>query len=187
MEGDGQKFFEEMARRTEGRPFRLTDVVARSGAGARGRVSAAGATSTVSLGAAVSNSARAYSTALGIAYKPSALPPIAFSTLPTPAQASSTGLLGAQLRTISDQGAWTDLWAAHTSLGPDANRPPPPAIDFARSQVIVLGGADAGLELVKLETGDGVRWATVRAAAPGVRFVVIPADKSIVITKGGAS
>jgi hypothetical protein len=191
MEGNGQKFFEEMARRTEGRPFRLTDAVRRGTGARRSReISAAGATSASSLGAAVSGSARAYSSALGIAYKPSSLPPIAFTGLATPYYAGATGLLGAQVRLIADQAAWTDLWAAHTSLASDASegrRPAPPLVDFQRVQVLVLGGADAGLDLVKLETGDGVRWATVRAGAPGVRFLVVPADKSIVITKGGAS
>jgi hypothetical protein len=188
MEADGQKFFEEMARRTEGRPFRLTESVPRRDATAAARarlgstVSAAGATGTTSLGAAVSGSARAYSSALGIKYTASARPIAnAPATVPT---VSSTGLLGAQIRVVSDARALTDLWAAHVST--IAGAPPPPSIDFARNQLLVLGGADAGLELTALESGDGVRWATVRTASPGVRFLLVPADPAPLIAKGGS-
>jgi Mg-chelatase subunit ChlD len=183
MDQAGQGFFEEMARRTEGRPFRLTDAVSRreSTATARARLSAAGATSTSSLGAAVSSSARAYSSALGIRYAPSARPiPVTPLTVPT---TLTSGLLGAQLRVISDQTAWSDLWSAHTSTVEAA--PPAPPVDFSRYQVVVLGGSDAGVELIQLEGGDGVRWATLRSAVPGPRFVLVPADKTVIVAKGG--
>jgi hypothetical protein len=189
MDAGGQQFFEGMARHTEGRPFRLTDSMGRRDAMAAARarlgstVTAAGATGTTSLGAAVSGSARAYSTALGIKYTAAARP-ITSTAIDAPRVASS-GLLGAQLRVISDPVAWTDLWSAHTSLS-DGPAPPPPTVDFARFQVLVLGGADAGLELDRLEGGDGVRWATLRAGAPGVRFVLVPAEKTVVLAKGGA-
>jgi Mg-chelatase subunit ChlD len=188
MDSAGQGFFEEMARRTEGRPFRLADSVPRreSTAAARARlaahVSAAGATGTTSLGAAVSSSARAYSSALGIKYASTARP-VTTAPLAVPSS-SSSGLLGAQLRVVSDQTAWTDLWAAHTSV--EERSSPPPAVDFSRFQVLVLGGADAGLELTRLEAGDGVRWATLRSSAPGVRFLVVPTDKTVIVAKGGA-
>ena len=190
MEGDGQSFFESMARRTEGRPFRLAEV----GRATRARasspsvapsISGAGATGTSSLGAAVSGSAKAYSSALGIAYKGAALPEVATRELTTTPLSVESGLLGAQLRVIRDRAAWSDLWAAHTSLaaGP---RPPLPNVDFTVSQVLVLGGADEGLSLVKLESGDGVRWASLQlTASPGVRFVLIPADNTQVVAKGG--
>jgi hypothetical protein len=184
MDPAGQGFFEEMARRTEGRPFRISDAVSRrdSTAAARARLSAAGATSSPSLGAAVSSSARAYSSALGITYAPTARA-ITVAPVSTPLVAAS-GLLGAQLRVVSDPAAWSDLWAAHTST---VDLPPPaPAVDFARYQVVVLGGSDDGLELTRLEGGDGVRWATLRRAAPGVRFVLVPVEKTVIVPKGGA-
>lgn len=188
MDQLGQQFFEGMARHTEGRPFRLTDTMARRDATAAARarlgatMSAAGATGTSSLGAAVSGSARAYSTALGIKYNGTAKP-IAATPIAIPA-VSASGLLGAQLRVISDPVAWTDLWSAHTSLS-DGPTAPPPAVDFNKFQVLVLGGADAGLELAQMEGGDGVRWATLRPASPGVRFVLVPTEKTVVLAKGG--
>jgi len=189
MDIGGQQFFEGMARHTEGRAFRLTDAMARRDATAAARarlgstVTAAGASGTTSLGAAVSGSARAYGSALGIKYT-AAAKPIASTAIDIPPVATS-GLLGAQLRVVSDPVAWTDLWSAHASLS-DGPVAPPPSVDFAKWQVLVLGGADAGLELAQLEGGDGVRWATLRAGAPGVRFVLVPASSTVILAKGGA-
>jgi hypothetical protein len=183
MESEGQAFFEEMARTTEGRPFRLADA-----APTRRRVAphttSAGATSTASLGAAVSSSARAYSTALGISYHHDAP---ALTTRPlSVAPLEKEGLLGGEVRFVSDEAAWTDLWAAHQSLQPSGARAPLPPVDFSRWQVLALGGENAGLELVKLEAGDGFRVATVRPdERAGVRFVLIPAAPGVVIAKGG--
>jgi len=89
------------------------------------------------------------------------------------AGAGTSGLLGAEVRIVSDARAYADVLAAHESLGLKALHPP---IDFTRSRLLVLGGADAGLELVRLERGDGTSVATVRGASPGVRFLLVPAD-----------
>lgn len=183
MEGEGQSFFEEMARLTEGRPFRLADAAPRPRAIGAATTSA-GATRTSSLGAAVSSSARAYSSALGISYR-SGAPSVSSQTLDAP-QVSTGGLLGGEVRLIADAAAWTDLWAAYVSLTPEGSRPPLPRVDFSRFQVLVLGGADAGLDLVRVEAGDGVRWAKVAPdPRPGVRFVLIPAARTLVLAKGG--
>jgi hypothetical protein len=106
--------------------------------------------------------------------------PIAVEPL---AVAPESGLLGAQVRLVTDAAAWSDLWSAHASATPGAPAAPP-AVDFAARQVIALGGADAGLELVRLEARDGARVAVVKPAAPGVRFVVVPAAETPVIAKG---
>jgi hypothetical protein len=183
MADEGQRFFEEMARRTEGRPFRLSDAPRRRHASAA--TTAAGATTTTSLGAAVSGSARAYSSAIGIAYKPTAQP-VALTPIAPPAIGAPSGLLGGGLRRVTDASALSDLWAAHASLAGDTRHPAPPKIDFVKSELLVLGGEDAGLELVALEPGDGVRFATVRAGAPGPRFVIVPADARPIVIKGDA-
>jgi Mg-chelatase subunit ChlD len=178
MDGGGQSFFERVARLSEGRPFRLADAHERRRAAT---TSAAGAAHAGSFAAAVSGSARAYSGSVGVDFSKAAAP-IAVEPL---AVAAETGLLGAQVRLVADAAAWSDLWSAHVSAspGPIAS---PPAVDFAARQVLALGGADAGLELVRLETRDGARVAVVKPAAPGVRFVVVPAAETPVIAKGGA-
>ncbi|TNF35163.1 MAG: VWA domain-containing protein, partial [Deltaproteobacteria bacterium] len=61
----GEGFFERVARMSEGRPFRLKDVGPEERSAEAVAVTAAGATRTASLAAAVSGSARAYSGSVG--------------------------------------------------------------------------------------------------------------------------
>ncbi len=167
MSGRGQRFFEAMARMSEGRPFRLAHRAA--GTRRKTRVSAHGATGAVSLEAAVSGTARAYSTALGVDFEGAV---IKTDVLSTPALDVS-GLIGAHARVVKDAASWGDLWTAHTVLGevPAA----PPAVDFGTHQVLVLGGADAGLRLESLR-GDGKGMVIDLApASPKPRFYLIPA------------
>ncbi|MEZ4464811.1 MAG: vWA domain-containing protein [bacterium] len=175
MGGTGQRFFEEVARLSEGRPFRLADAGPQRRAEAGG-VSDVGAAGADSLAAAVSGSARAYSDAVGIDF---AGKPVATTPLEVPAGPS--GLIGPHLRLVREGAAWADLWAAHQSLG--ALAAPAPVIDFTHEQILVLGGADEGLALESLSAADGVRVATVRPAAPGVRFIRIPAAETPVVTR----
>ncbi len=178
MDRDGQSFFERVARLSEGRPFRLAERHERR---ASPTVSAAGAAHAGSLAAAVSGSARAYSGSVGVDFSKAAAP-VPVEPL---AAAAESGLLGAQVRLVTDAATWSDLWSAHASAAPGVAATPP-AVDFAARQVLALGGADAGLELVRLEARDGARVAVVKPAAPGVRFVVVPAAETPIVAKGGA-
>lgn len=172
MSTSGQAFFEQMARFSEGRPFRLADGV-KVGAGP----TAAGAAAAGSLRAAVSGTARAYTGAAGVTFAGVPVKVTALPTSPTPA----SGLMGAHLRVVADAATWADLWRAH--VGAEDAPPTPPAVDFAAQQVLATGGADAGLELVGLAESDGVRVATVRPAAPGVRFALVPAADAPVVVR----
>lgn len=165
MDREGQRFFEAVARLSEGRPFRLAEGQERSVAGAAG---------AESLAAAVSGSARAYSGAIGVGFKGR---PVTVASLDLPAPTES-GLRGAHLRHIRDFASFADLWVAHGSLSAAGPRP---AVDFAREHMLVLGGADAGLRLEGLESDGTTQLARVRPAAPGVRFYRIPATELPVI------
>jgi Mg-chelatase subunit ChlD len=165
MDDDGERTFDLVARHTEGRSFRL--------GGLRGAVAAAtGARATADLAGTVASSAKAYSTSVGVSYGgASGAPPLSISSLATPAVARS-GLLGAEVRWIRDPAAWTDLWAAHVSLTPSATAPPPPPIDFAVEHFLVVGGADAGLAVERIDATPDGRIATIRpVAATGPSFV----------------
>ncbi|MEZ4268181.1 MAG: vWA domain-containing protein [Myxococcota bacterium] len=179
MDGGGRRFFERVARLSEGRPYALSDAGASGSAGGAGAVGAAGATSVSSLGAVVSDSARAYSGAAGVRYAPRARPEVGTERLFTPPLLVS-GLLGPHLRWVGDATTWRDVWAAHRSVdlgGAIAA----PAIDFERYHVLVLGGADAGLRLARIEQDEGVRFAVVNPArAHGVQFVLIAAGDPVV-------
>jgi len=187
LSGSGQTFFERMARLSEGRAIRLADAARATGhRGGGGRaapsLTAAGATRSKSLASAVSGTARAYSGAAGVAFKDRARPVVETESLPIGSPGVS-GLLGAQLRFVADATTFSDLWAAHTSARApgDGPRPDPPPVDFARQQVLVLGGADAGLTLDRVEAGDGVRFAFVRPAPAGVRFFLVPAADPVIL------
>ncbi len=183
MSGGGQSFFERVARLSEGRPFRLRDTAhARRAQG--GSTSAAGAAGARSLASAVSGTARAYSGSVGIDFSAKRTP-VAFKALDADADGDS-GLLGRQLRVVSDAATWTDVWAAHVSVRPTSERTPPPAVDFSARHVLVLGGADAGLKLAALEVGEGARVARTEPALPGARFVVVPASDTPIVPEGGA-
>lgn len=181
MSSGGQTFFERVARLSEGRAFRLADPhAARAASGGAPVVSAAGASGTASLEAAVSGSARAYSGAVGVEYAPRARPRVAAAALglPEAATALDSGLLGAHVRFVSDARTWTDLWSAHASVLGSAIAPP--AVDFSRQQILVIGGADRGLELVRVEEDDAVRYAIVAPRrVPGPTFHVVPVGKPV--------
>lgn len=189
----GEGFFERMARLTEGRAYRL-EGPRRSAA--RGSV---GATSTRSLAAAVSGSAKAYSGSVGVAYAPAdrpretarALRPRSGDGRWLPAgdegYVEQSGLIGPQLRVVRDPASWSDLWSAHVSVHPGPEVPTPPKVDFDAHTLLVLGGGDAGLTLARLEKDGeaGIRWAFVEADdAPGVRFLLVPASDAPIVAKG---
>jgi hypothetical protein len=165
MAAEGQRFFEEVARLSEGRPFRLAD-------GEATVHSKAGAAGAGSLAAAVSGSARAYSGAIGVGFTGR---PVVATALEIP---NETGLLGAHLRHVRDAASFADLWTAHGSLGA---RAPMPTIDFDREHVLVVGGADTGLRLDQLTADGTVQVARLAKAAPGARFYRIPASELPVI------
>ncbi len=190
MAGGAQGFLERVARLSEGRPFRLADSVRRRqpGGTTTPTVSAAGAAGASSLASAVSGSARAYSGAVGVdfAAKRTPIPVRAVAGVPTDADVH-TGLLGRQLRLVTDAATWTDVWAAHVSVRPEEERSAPPAVDFGAEQVLVLGGAESGLALDALESGGEIRLARLTAALPGVRFVLVPVDDTPVVAAAGGA
>jgi len=162
--GDLEASFEPMARRTEGRAFRLGDH-ARATATAEGR--------RPSLAAAMTDSARAYSGSIGVSFGDPAAKAVRTQPLAVPA-VKTTGLDGAHARWVKDAATFGDLWSVHTSLTPAAERPPAPAIDFATHHVLVLGGRDVGLTLERVELAGERRAARVRPADErGVRFVLV--------------
>lgn len=121
--------------------------------------------------AGVGATTKAYSASVGIDY--GASPAVATTALAVPGADRASGLVGAQVRWIDDPLAWSDLWAAHTSVLPDRDRPPPPAVDFAKHHVLVLGGAEAGLAVGAVHATASGTAATITPAAPGVRFVLV--------------
>ncbi len=175
MAQSGQSFFERVARLSEGRPFRLK----RSRGRAQASVSKAGAKGARSLASAVSGSAKAYSGSLGVDFAKAT--PIAIERRFD--AEGETGLIGAQLRRVTEQATWSDLWAAHQS--PTGKREAPPSVDFEGFEVLVLGGAGGGLQLISLERAGEARVATVKAAPPGLRFAIVPASDTPIVTKGG--
>jgi hypothetical protein len=170
MGADGLATWDQLARLTEGRTLKLADgsraAVARAGA-----PGAATGSAPTTLAAGIGSTTKAYSASVGIDY--GASPAVATTALAV-ADAAHSGLVGAQVRWIDDPLAWSDLWAAHVSVQPEAARTPPPAVDFAKSHVLVVGGADAGLEIESVHATSSGNAATVRPASPGVRFVVVP-------------
>ncbi len=184
MGSSGQAFFERVARLSEGRPFRLRQTLAARRAKGPRVVSAAGASGAVSLASAVSGTARAYSGTLGVDFAAKRTPLI-FEALPGIEDGAESGLLGRQLRVVSDTATWTDVWAAHSSVRPIDERVAPPKVDFTTHQVLVLGGADVGLKLAGFEATDAARVARVEPALPGVRFAFVPAAETAIVSEGG--
>ena len=164
----GQRFFEAVARMSEGRPFRLAHRRARRGA--TPKMSDHGAAGTSSLASAVSGTARAYSTAVGVDF---AGVEVSVTPLEVPVIAES-GLLGGHARIVSDAVAWRDVWTAHGSVSgtPGAL----PAVDFSAHQVLVLGGAESGLRLERLRRDGERRVFELAPASARPRFYLVPAD-----------
>jgi hypothetical protein len=167
MTPDGLATWDQLARLTEGRTLRLGEGARSAVAGIGGT---AGATSTT-LAAGIGGTTKAYSASVGVDYGSS--PTVTTTPLPVN-NPERSGLLGAQVRWIDDPLAWSDLWAAHVSVLPDAARTPPPAVDFAKYHVLVVGGADAGLAIEALHATSSGNAATIKPATPGVSFVLVP-------------
>jgi hypothetical protein len=162
--------FETFARHTEGRLFHLADtgVTDRQVAGR----------SSPSLAAALTSTTKAYSSSVGVSFTGGSTASIPTEPLDAPPIVPS-GLVGAHVRWVHDAATWRDVWAAHTSLMPAGARPAPPSVDFDKSSVLVLGGADAGLELEAVYPEGDRRAARVRPApTAGVRFVLVPSAAS---------
>jgi len=170
-DGDLEPSFETLARHTEGRFFRLSDS-ARSVARAGVRAKDPG------LAATLADTTRAYSTSVGVDYAGAAAEVVTAAPLGSePALAERSGLLGAHARWARNARVWDALWKAHVSVLPAGEQPPAPAVDFARQHVLVLGGADAGLELLGVERRGAQRSARVKpSSARGVRFFVLPSQ-----------
>jgi hypothetical protein len=169
--GEGDPDFEALARHTEGRVFSLTGP---------GRMNAAGAAHDT-LVSALTDTTKAYSSAIGVSFKGPDVPAIATEALTVP-DVPVTGLIGRHVLWVRDDVTFRDVWAAHTSLMPLAARPPVPSVDFAKQHLLVLGGSDGGLELSQAFAEKGRRAVRVQpAAAKSVRFVLVPAS----LDKGG--
>jgi hypothetical protein len=165
--------FEGLSRHTEGRFFRLADSAARvARAGLRG--------SSSTLAETVTDSVRAYSSSVGVAYDSSEGQPIETTPLAKVGPrgvAASSGLRGAHVRWARDGQSFHALWTAHMSQTPTRERLPVPEIDFARHHVLVIGGSDAGLGLVGVERRGKQRVVRVKPTdKPGVTFVLVPAE-----------
>ena len=173
MDKDGVQTWERLARLTEGRTMKLSEH-ARNAIAAAGAAGASGG--STSFAAGVGATAKAYSSSVGVDY--AAAPPLTVTPVPgltSPAGAAGkSGLVGAQVRWIEDAVAWSDLWAAHTSVWPDKDRVPPPVVDFAKFRVLVIGGDDAGLTVETVRATSAGTAATLHGAAPGVQFLLVP-------------
>jgi hypothetical protein len=159
--------FDVLARHTEGRFFRLSDS-ARS-------VASAGLSGQGALQATLTDTTRAYSSSIGVDYAAGKGAPVAAAPLAAVSDLGArSGLLGAHVRWARNGAVWSALWKAHVSALPVAEQPPVPDIDFSKQQVLVIGGSDAGLSLIGVETQGGRRFARVKpGATPGVRFFTV--------------
>lgn len=178
----GRAFFERIAERTEGRSVSLAEAAARRAAPGDASGPGGGAVAARSVGGTISGTTRTLAAdTLSVDFT-AARAPVTVGHLAPPA-VSTSGLSGAQLRHVTDAATFSDLWRAHTSLVAGGTAPPPPFIDFAKQQVLVTGGADAGLivEAVREDERRGLRVATVRAADPGLRFYIVPAAAAPVV------
>lgn len=166
-DGAEQLGFARLARHTEGRPFVLSE-----------RGASIASASTSGLGATVAATTRAYSSSAGVRFDAEPKKPVANSALSTP-RVSETGLNGAEARWVHDSATFSDLWTVHTSGMPRALRPVLPNIDFTRLDVLVLGGREAGLELIGVTSQSDLYRAEVKTGSAGVRFVTVPKKESV--------
>ena len=160
--------FDTLARHTEGRFFRLSD--------SAGSVARAGVVGQGGLSSTLTDTTRAYSSSIGVDYAPGSGQALAIQPLTGALELGDrSGLLGAHVRWVRSALVWSALWKAHVSPLPAAEQPPPPEIDFAKQQVLAIGGSDAGLSLISVEQRGARRFANVKpGAGPGVRFFVVP-------------
>lgn len=158
--------FEGLARHSEGRFFRLEDS-ARS-------LAVAGAPSA-GLSATLTDTTRAYSSSVGVAYAAGSAAAVSAQPLAGLRDLGDrSGLLGAHVRWVRTAAVWSALWRAHVSALAAPDQPPVPEIDFSQQSVLVIGGSDAGLELLAVEQRGAQRLARVKpAASPGARFYVV--------------
>jgi Mg-chelatase subunit ChlD len=166
--GDGsaavEQSFEKLPRYTEGRSFRLADS-ALSALGGRDK--------TPEFAATLSDTTQAYSSSIGVHFDAKAATLVASTPTAVP-PVEVSGLRAREVRWVRNATALSDLWAAHTSLTPEGKRPPPPALDFAHQELLVLGGSDGGLELEAIEDDGTRRRARVKpSTTPGARFVTV--------------
>jgi len=164
--------FDGLARHTEGRFFRLDDgahELARAGRPARGSGTLTGT---------LTDTTCAYSSSIGVDYASGSGEKLIARPLPGGEPLGDrSGLLGAHVRWARTGAVWSALWKAHVSALPVTEQPPVPVIDFAKQHILVLGGSDAGLQLVALERQGARRIARVKpATSPGVRFFVIDVE-----------
>ena len=163
--------FDGLARHTEGRFFRLDE-------SARSLARAGLAGQSPGLSGTLTDTTRAYSSSIGVNYAGGSGTALATAPLSgVEPLGDRSGLLGAHVRWARTGAVWSALWKAHVSALPAAEQPAVPAIDFSKQQVLVLGGSDAGLELVSVERKGARRVAKVKpGASPGVRFFVVEAE-----------
>jgi hypothetical protein len=183
---DGRAFFERVAAHSEGRAVSLADAGRRAEPGAGGPGHAPAPT----VGGTISGTTQRYAAdTLAVDFGAAAGAPVSVTPLVTPGVVKS-GLSGALLRPVTDALTFSDLWRAHVGLmESDGPAPNPPSVDFSKVQVLVTGGADAGLDVtaVKADARRGLRVANVAPAAPGVRFFVVPAGAPVVVAASTVS
>lgn len=162
--------FERLARHTEGRAFEL---------GQSRRAIAGGVRrASPSLGAMVAGATRAYSSSAGVAYAPGSGTRVTVENASVPVVAES-GLIGPEVRWVRDAATFSDLWAVHTSLLPQSERPPLPEVDFARFEVLVLGGRRGGVGVDGVFASDGRRRVEVRSEEGNVKFVFVSIEGGV--------
>jgi hypothetical protein len=189
---DGRGFFERVAAHSEGRAVSLADAGRRAEGGG---VAATGAHAPApTVGGTISGTTQTYAAdMLAVDFAAAAGAPVRLTPLAT-ASVARSGLSGALLRPVTDAVTFSDLWRAHVGLSfgdgaGDGPAPSPPSVDFSRMQVLVAGGADAGLNVtaVQADAKRGLRVASVAPAAPGVRFFVVPAGAPVVAAVSSAA
>ena len=167
-DGSLEATFDGLARHTEGRFFRL-------GESARSLAQAGLAGQSSGLSGTLTDTTRAYSSSIGVNYSGTSGNALAAVPLAgVEPLADRSGLLGAHVRWARTGAVWSALWKAHVSALPATEQPPVPVIDFSKQLVLVIGGSDAGLELLGVEQQGPRRVAKVRpGTAPGARFFVV--------------
>jgi Mg-chelatase subunit ChlD len=167
----GKDTWSHLARLTEGRFLQLSDGYRNS----RDRDS--DAATSGDFASVVGGTSKAYSASVGVDYDSG--PALATSSMSEPGTEVTfrSGLLGGHVRWVRDAISWNDLWAAHVSVLPQAERPALPAVDFSTAHVVVTGGAEHGLVIRDIRGAMGSRSATVKPLqSGGVAFVIVPTD-----------
>ncbi len=167
----GKDTWSHLARLTEGRFLQLSDGHRNS----RDRDS--DAATSGDFASVVGGTSKAYSASVGVDYD--SAPALATTSMSEPGTEVTfrSGLLGGHVRWVRDAVSWNDLWAAHVSVLPQAERPALPAVDFSTAHVVVTGSAEHGLVIRDIRGAMGSRSATVKPLeSGGVAFVIVPTD-----------